>query len=171
LTRPTYGNFKCNHNHIYECHNLSNCLRELYQWPGIAEITDIAGIKRGYYAIHDVNPTGIGAAAKVRSGLTAGAKRLRTLGPTRVRHPRQPQGSLLTPRWREMDSNLYGAFPVKELFWFIVTSLFGAGKCLLRPVACDQVRGARGRGQGTETLAKLGGMPPSGARVSQRLDA
>src|SRR3954467_11051204 len=25
------------------------------------------------------------------------------------------------------------------------------------PVACDQVRGARGRGQGTETVAKLGG--------------
>ena len=30
-----------------------------YQWPGIAEITDITGIKRGYYAIRDVNPTGI----------------------------------------------------------------------------------------------------------------
>ena len=28
------------------------------------------------------------------------------------------------------------------------------GKAVLRPVACDQVRGARGRGQGTETLAK-----------------
>ena len=33
------------------------------------------------------------------------------------------------------DPNLYGASPVKELFWFIVTSLFGAGKGLLRPVA------------------------------------
>jgi len=54
-----YGNFKCNRNHIYEYHNLSNYLRELYQWPGIAEITDIQGIKRGYYAIRDVNPTGI----------------------------------------------------------------------------------------------------------------
>ena len=49
-------------------------------------------------------------------------------------------------------------------------SLFGAGKAVLRPVACDQVRGARGRGQGTETVAKLGGLPPSGACVSQRLD-
>src|SRR6516165_615643 len=29
-----------------------------------------------------------------------------------------------------------------------------SGKAVLRPVACDQVRGARGRGQGTETLAK-----------------
>ena len=54
-----YGNFKCNRQHIYEYHNLSNYLRELYQWPGIADITDIAGIKRGYYAIADVNPTGI----------------------------------------------------------------------------------------------------------------
>jgi hypothetical protein len=37
-----------------------------------------------------------------------------------------------------------------------------------RPVACDQVRGARGRGQGTETVAELGGLPPSRACVSQR---
>src|SRR5205823_5474599 len=46
-----------------------------------------------------------------------------------------------------------------------------SGKAVLRPVACDQVRGARGRGQGTETVAKLGGLPPSVACVSQRLDA
>ena len=45
------------------------------------------------------------------------------------------------------------------------------GKAVLRPVACDQVRGARGRGQGTETLAELSGLPLSGACVSQRLDA
>ena len=36
----------------------------------------------------------------------------------------------------------------------------GKGKAVLRPVACDQVPGARGRGQGTETLAELGGVPP-----------
>ena len=71
-----------------------------------------------------------------------------------------------------MDSNLYGAFPVKGLFpvagqliadcclGFAESSLFGAGKAVLRPVACDQVPGARGRGQGTETLAQLGGLPP-----------
>jgi hypothetical protein len=46
-----------------------------------------------------------------------------------------------------------------------------SGKAVLRPVACDQVRGARGRRQGTETVAKLGGLPPSGACVWQRLDA
>jgi len=58
-------------------------------------------------------------------------------------------------------ADLYGAFPVKRLFLgFAHSSLFGAGKAVLRPVACDQVRGARGRGQGTETLAELGGVPP-----------
>ena len=58
-------------------------------------------------------------------------------------------------------ADLYGAFPVKRLFLgFAHSSLFGAGKAVLRPVACDQVPGARGRGQGTETLAELGGVPP-----------
>ena len=33
----------------------------------------------------------------------------------------------------------------------------------IRRRLCDQVRGARGRGEGTETVAKLGGLPPSGA--------
>ena len=33
--------------------------------------------------------------------------------------------------------------------------MFGAGKAVFRPVACNQVPGARGRGQGTETLAEL----------------
>ena len=33
-----------------------------------------------------------------------------------------------TRRWREGDSNLYGAFPVKWLFWFVAGFLFGAGK-------------------------------------------
>ena len=52
---------------------------------------------------------------------------------------------------------------------FLSSSRFGllpffvpSGKAVLRPVACDQVRGAGGRGQGTETVAKLGGLPPSG---------
>ena len=32
-----------------------------------------------------------------------------------------------------MDSNLYGAFPVKWCFWFVVGSLFGAGKPFFIP--------------------------------------
>src|SRR5947207_14139940 len=43
-----------------------------------------------------------------------------------------------------------------------------SGKAVLRPVAYDQVRGARGRGQGTETLAQLSGLPLSVACVSRR---
>ena len=73
-----------------------------------------------------------------------------------------------TLRWREADSNLYGAFPVKWFFSVYHQFFVRSGKRVLRPVACDQVPGARGRGQGTETLAKLGGLPPSGACVSQR---
>src|SRR5277367_2237548 len=75
-------------------------------------------------------------------------------------HEMSKSGSHQTPRWRKADSNLYGAFPVKWCFRFIASSLFGAGKAVLRPVACDQVPGARGRGQGNETLAQLGGLPP-----------
>ena len=57
--------------------------------------------------------------------------------------------------------DLYGAFPVKRLLLGLAhSSLFGAGKAVLHPVACDPVPGARGRGQGTETLAELGGLPP-----------
>src|SRR5947207_15108218 len=62
-----------------------------------------------------------------------------------------------------------GLFLSSSHFWLVAGSLFGAGKAVLRPVACDQVRGARGRGQGIETVAKLGGLPPSDACVSQRL--
>jgi hypothetical protein len=30
-------------------------------------------------------------------------------------------GSHMTLCWREQDSNLYGAFPVKRLFWVVLT--------------------------------------------------
>jgi hypothetical protein len=68
-------------------------------------------------------------------------------------------------------ADLYGAFSVKRLFWVCCQFFVRSGKAVLRPVACDQVPGARGRGQGTETLAELGGLPPSVACVSQRLEA
>jgi hypothetical protein len=38
-----------------------------------------------------------------------------------------------TLRWRGMDSNLYGAFPVKWLFLVLASSLFGAGKPFFVP--------------------------------------
>src|SRR6516164_7318621 len=68
------------------------------------------------------------------------------------------------------EQALYGSFSVK---WFFVCCRFlvWSGKAVPRPVACDQVRGARGRCQGTEMLAQLSGLPLSVACVSQRLDA
>jgi putative glutathione S-transferase len=55
-----YSHFKCNWKHIYEYHNLSNYLRDLYQVPGVAETVSIEQIKRHYYGSQrHVNPTGI----------------------------------------------------------------------------------------------------------------
>ena len=45
-----YGLFKCSKKHIYEYPNLWNFTLELYQYPGVAEITDLDHIKQGYYA-------------------------------------------------------------------------------------------------------------------------
>jgi len=54
------GHFKCNLRRIGDYHNLSNYMRELYQWPGIAETVDIDQIKQHYYRSHaTINPTGI----------------------------------------------------------------------------------------------------------------
>jgi len=76
-----------------------------------------------------------------------------------LKHPRSyPSLAPVFKPITEFVPDLYGALPVKRLFLgSAASSLFGAGKAVLRPVACDQVPGARGRGQGTETLAKLGG--------------
>lgn len=55
-----HGHFKCNLRRIEDYPNLSNWLRELYQWPGIAETVDFEHIKGHYYASHDtINPTGV----------------------------------------------------------------------------------------------------------------
>ncbi len=58
---PVYvGHFKCNLRRIADYPNLSNYLRELYQWPGIAETVNLAHIKQHYYYSHaDINPTRI----------------------------------------------------------------------------------------------------------------
>lgn len=55
-----YGHFKCNLRRIEDYPNLSNWLRELYQWPGVSETVDFGHIKNHYYASHrSINPTGI----------------------------------------------------------------------------------------------------------------
>lgn len=55
-----HGHFKCNLRRIEDYPNLSNWLRELYQWPGVAATVDFEHIKGHYYASHrTINPTGI----------------------------------------------------------------------------------------------------------------
>ncbi|MFV0932191.1 glutathione S-transferase family protein [Pseudomonas jessenii] len=55
-----YGHFKCNLRRIADYPNLSNWLREIYQWSGIAETVDFEHIKNHYYASHrTINPTGV----------------------------------------------------------------------------------------------------------------
>ncbi|MCB8887797.1 glutathione S-transferase family protein [Vreelandella malpeensis] len=55
-----HGHFKCNVRRIEDYPQLSNYLRELYQWPGVADTVNMDHIKRHYYYSHDnINPTRI----------------------------------------------------------------------------------------------------------------
>jgi putative glutathione S-transferase len=55
-----HGHFKCNLRRIRDYPALQGWLRELYQWPGIAETVDFQHIKHHYYGSHaQINPTGI----------------------------------------------------------------------------------------------------------------
>jgi glutathionyl-hydroquinone reductase len=55
-----YSHFKCNRNRIADYPNLSNYLRDLYQYPGIADTVFLDHIKRHYYYSHEtINPTRI----------------------------------------------------------------------------------------------------------------
>lgn len=55
-----HGHFKCNLKRIEDFPNLSNWLRELYQWQSIAQTVNFEHIKHHYYASHNtINPTGI----------------------------------------------------------------------------------------------------------------
>lgn len=54
------GHFKCNAARIVDHPHVAAYLRELYQWPGVAETTDFMHIKRHYYESHrTINPHGI----------------------------------------------------------------------------------------------------------------
>ncbi len=66
-----------------------------------------------------------------------------------------------------MDSNLYGAFPVKWSFLVFAGSLFGAGTPFFVPSPAIRFAERAEGVQGTETVAKLGGLPPSGAASSR----
>ena len=78
---PVYhGHFKCNLRRIEDYSNLLGYLRELYQYPGIADTVDVSHIKQHYYYSHPpINPNRIVAlgmgpdllAPHQRDGLTA----------------------------------------------------------------------------------------------------
>ncbi|NLC99338.1 MAG: glutathione S-transferase family protein, partial [Gammaproteobacteria bacterium] len=61
-----HGHFKCNLKQIEDYPNLAGYMRELYQWPGVAETVNMAHIKEHYYRSHDtINPTGVVPAGPV----------------------------------------------------------------------------------------------------------
>lgn len=52
-----HGHFKCNRARIIDYPNIWGYLRELYQWPGVAETVNFDHITRHYHYSHDtVNP-------------------------------------------------------------------------------------------------------------------
>jgi len=52
-----HGAFKCNLRRIDDYPQISNYLRELYQWPGIRQTVNLEHIKVGYYTNPAINPT------------------------------------------------------------------------------------------------------------------
>ena len=53
-----HGHFKCNRQRLEDYPNISQYIRELFQWQGISETVDFHHIKRHYYFSHDmINPT------------------------------------------------------------------------------------------------------------------
>ncbi|MDQ6962167.1 MAG: glutathione S-transferase family protein [Mariprofundaceae bacterium] len=55
-----FGHFKCNFQSIADYPNLSNYLRDLYQYPDIAQTVDLDHIQQHYYYSHDtINPSRI----------------------------------------------------------------------------------------------------------------
>ncbi|WP_060482945.1 glutathione S-transferase family protein [Pseudomonas sp. NBRC 111119] len=55
-----HGHFKCNLRRLCDYPNLTNWLRELYQWPGVAGTVNMEHIQKHYYLSHtNINPNGI----------------------------------------------------------------------------------------------------------------
>lgn len=61
-----HGHFKCNLKQIEDYPHLASYVRELYQWPGVAETVNMKHIKEHYYRSHrTINPTGVVPAGPV----------------------------------------------------------------------------------------------------------
>ncbi|OLP58591.1 glutathione-dependent reductase [Xaviernesmea oryzae] len=69
-----HGAFKCNLRRLSDYANLQAYLREIYQWPGIAETVRVDHIKRGYYSIAHLNPTRIVPAGPIQDLAAAHAR-------------------------------------------------------------------------------------------------
>lgn len=55
-----HGHFKCNLRRIEDYPHLSGYVRDLYQWPGVADTINMKHIKEHYYRSHaTINPTGV----------------------------------------------------------------------------------------------------------------
>ncbi|WP_417250479.1 glutathione S-transferase family protein [Celeribacter sp.] len=55
-----HGHFKCNRHMLKDYPNIWGCVRELYQWVGVAETVNFDHIVRHYYYSHDtINPNRI----------------------------------------------------------------------------------------------------------------
>ena len=55
-----HGHFKCNLKRIEDYPHLAGYVRELYQWPGVADTVNMQHIKEHYYRSHaTINPTGV----------------------------------------------------------------------------------------------------------------
>ncbi len=54
-----HGLFKCNLRRLADYPRLRRFVRQMYDWPGIAETVSLDHIKRGYYSIASLNPSGI----------------------------------------------------------------------------------------------------------------
>jgi putative glutathione S-transferase len=55
-----YGLFKCNRRRILDYRNLGAYLRDLYQFPGVADTCDLEAVKQDYYRnLFPLNPGGI----------------------------------------------------------------------------------------------------------------
>ncbi|AYG57407.1 glutathione S-transferase family protein [Rhizobium jaguaris] len=54
-----HGLFKCNLRRLSDYANLQSFCRRMLDWPGVAETVNFDHIKRGYYSIATLNPTGI----------------------------------------------------------------------------------------------------------------
>ena len=99
-------------------YDLEEAIRAAHRWmrAGLARVEQAVRtrLSAGGSRIRTLSPTrGSGALSAIKSNQIPKAMSWQTNG--RRRPCFRKSSSHPTPRWREMDSNLYGAFPVKSV--------------------------------------------------------